>query len=395
MKLLSMDTSGATCTVAVTDGFALRARMTVQNKKTHSQTLLPMIEAALTQGGVSKEELDAIAVSEGPGSFTGLRIAAACAKALALALDIPVVGVPTPAALAANASGCSDLVCPMMDARRSQVYAGLYEMDENAIPVPVLAASPVDVNELTETINEKQRPVLFLGDGVSVYEAQLTKGLTVPFRRTPLQGALQDGASVAFLAAALLEGSEEMKKAAAAAGVHVCDADAFSPVYLRPAQAEREAVLLRPMEARDAESAYALECASFTRPWTKQMLADVVSDKDSIAIVAVVNEREGALTDAHRVIGTCFVKNIADEGTVTNVNVDRDFRRQGIAEAMLTQLIAEGREAGIRAFTLEVRKHNDAARKLYEKCGFVFEGERPGFYEEPREDAAIYWLRND
>ena len=396
MIVLGLDTSGTACSVSVCNETRALAQFTIQNQKTHSQTLMPLVDMAVSAAGIEKSAIDAIAVSEGPGSFTGLRIGASTAKALALALDIPVIGVPTLAALACNLPMAKDLICPVMDARRSQVYAGLFRLpEESGIPQALMSGAPTDVHELIENLNERGEAVVFLGDGVPVYAQVLREELRVPFSFAPLQYDHQDASSVAFLALQLLNGEENAREACKALKVHEETADAFTPVYLRPAQAERESVVLRPMEARDVKSAYALECASFTRPWTEQMLQDVVADEDSIAVVAVVGEKDGAPETVARIIGTCFVKNIAGEGCVTNVNVDRDFRRQGIGEAMMEILLDEGKEAGINAFTLEVRTGNTAARKLYEKCGFVSEGVRPGFYEDPKEDAEIYWLRND
>lgn len=397
MILLGLDTSGTACSVAVSMDDRILAQFTIQNKKTHSQTLMPLVDMAVESAGIAKEEITAIAVSEGPGSFTGLRIGAATVKALALALDIPVIAVPTLAALACNVPATKHVVCPLMDARRNQVYAAAFSMRDDAAGIPVtrISPGPYDVREIAEALNDMGEPVVFLGDGVAAYRKTLSECMRIPYGIVPMQYDHQDAASVVYLATAFLADAGGIREACAALGVHEETADSFVPVYLRPAQAERESVILRPMEEADVESAHALECASFTRPWTEEMFRAVVSDEDSIAVVAVVGEREGAAPSERRVVGTAFLKMIAGEGTVTNVNVDRDFRRQGIGEAMMDILLEEGREAGVGAFTLEVRTGNTAARRLYEKCGFVSEGVRPGFYEEPKEDAEIYWLRDD
>lgn len=400
MILLGLDTSGTVCSVAVGSDERILAQFTIQNKKTHSQTLMPLVDAAVERAGIAKGDIDAIVISEGPGSFTGLRIGAATTKALSLALDVPVIAVPTLAALACNVPCTDRIVCPLMDARRAQVYAAaFFQPDTGAetngvpkIPVTRIAQAPYDIREFLDMINALGAPAAFLGDGVSAYRDAITKEMNVPYEIVPMQYDHQDAASAVYLAARFLA---DAKEECAALGVHAETADSFVPVYLRPAQAERESVILRPMEEADVESAHALECASFTRPWTTDMFRAVVSDADSIAVVAVIGEKQGALQKTSRVVGTAFLKMVAGEGTVTNVNVDRDFRRQGIGEAMMDILLEEGRAAGVSAFTLEVRFGNTAARRLYEKCGFVSEGVRPGFYEDPKEDAEIYWLRND
>ena len=125
MRVLAIDSSGLTATVAVVEDEQTIAEYTVNYKKTHSQTLLPMIDEVKKMIDLDLSSIDAIAVSGGPGSFTGLRIGSATAKGLGLALGKPLIHVPTVDALAYNVYGCGDLICPIMDARRKQVYTGL------------------------------------------------------------------------------------------------------------------------------------------------------------------------------------------------------------------------------------------------------------------------------
>lgn len=99
--------------------------------------------------------------------------------------------------------------------------------------------------------------------------------------------------------------------------------------------------------------------------------------------------------DGDDVIGCAGLRNMCGDADITNVFVRKDYRRRGIAEEMLRKLMTESKEIGVRNFTLEVRSSNDAAIRLYEKLGFRSEGVRPGFYENPKEDALIYWIRQD
>ena len=126
MKILGLDSSGIVASVAIVEDENLIAEYTVNYKKTHSQTLLPMLDEVAKMTELDLAEIDAIAVAAGPGSFTGLRIGSATAKGLGLALGKPLVAVPTLEGLACNLFGCEDVICPMMDARRKQVYTGLY-----------------------------------------------------------------------------------------------------------------------------------------------------------------------------------------------------------------------------------------------------------------------------
>ena len=135
MKILVLESSGLVASVAVVTEEKLIGEYTTNFKKTHSQTLLPMMDTLLKMIGIPVQEMDAIAVSGGPGSFTGLRIGSATAKGLGLALSIPIISVPTVDAIAYNLCGTDAVVCPLMDARRNQTYTGLYSFDGNEMEV--------------------------------------------------------------------------------------------------------------------------------------------------------------------------------------------------------------------------------------------------------------------
>ena len=140
MNILAIDSSGLVATVALLCDDVLVGEYTIHNKKTHSQTLLPMIDAMLAMADFPVNKLDAIAVSAGPGSFTGLRIGASTAKGLGQALDIPLIGVPTLDGLAYNLAGVEAYVCPLMDARRNQAYYGVYDVS-GEIPISLVEQS--------------------------------------------------------------------------------------------------------------------------------------------------------------------------------------------------------------------------------------------------------------
>ena len=157
MKILALDSSGIVASVAVIEDDILLAEYTVNYKKTHSQTLLPMLDEVVKMTELDLETIDAIAVAAGPGSFTGLRIGSATAKGLGLALKKPLIAVPTVDALAYNLYDVSGLICPIMDARRSQVYTGIYRFEEHKlVAVKQQWASPV--TELIEELNKLGEP---------------------------------------------------------------------------------------------------------------------------------------------------------------------------------------------------------------------------------------------
>ena len=126
MRILGIESSSLVASVAIVTDDILTAEYTVNLKKTHSQTLLPMIDEVIRMLEIELDSIDAIAVSGGPGSFTGLRIGSATAKGLGLAMKKPLIHVPTVDAMAYGLYGTDALICPVMDARRNQVYTGLY-----------------------------------------------------------------------------------------------------------------------------------------------------------------------------------------------------------------------------------------------------------------------------
>ena len=167
MKILALDSSGLVASAAVAEDDCLLAEYTVNYKKTHSQTLLPMLEEIGKMIELDLKTVDAIAIASGPGSFTGLRIGSATAKGLGLALGRPLVEVPTLEGLAYNLCGTDRLVCPLMDARRSQVYTGVYEF----VPAghswemrTVEGQCAADISVILEKLNALGRAVVFLGE---------------------------------------------------------------------------------------------------------------------------------------------------------------------------------------------------------------------------------------
>lgn len=227
MKVLGIDSSGLVASVAVVEDGQMLAEYTVNYKKTHSQTLLPMLEEIGRMTELDLKSIDVIAVAAGPGSFTGLRIGSATAKGLGLALDKPLVSVPTVEGLAYNFWGSDKIICPMMDARRNQVYTGIYRFEGEELKV-LEDQMAVGVEELTEKINALSEEVIFLGDGVPVYQHILKEKVTAPFLLAPAHMNRQRAGAVAVLGLKYAKAGKTES------------ARAHRPEYLRMSQAERE-----------------------------------------------------------------------------------------------------------------------------------------------------------
>ncbi len=233
MRILALDSSGLVASVALVDstesGEELVAEYTVNYKKTHSQTLLPMLDEVARMIELDLQTVDAIAVAGGPGSFTGLRIGAATAKGLGLALKKPLIHVPTIAGLAYNLWGAKGLICPIMDARRGQVYTGIYTFEDGKLKT-LEDQMAISIEELAQKLKGYRETVIFLGDGVPVFRKRLEEELMTDCEISfaPANMNRQRGASVAAL------GLEYYK-----AG-KIESAMDHQPDYLRVSQAERE-----------------------------------------------------------------------------------------------------------------------------------------------------------
>ena len=185
MKILAFDSSGLVASVAIVENNNLIAEYTTNYKKTHSQTLLPMLEEIVKMTETDKESFDALAVAAGPGSFTGLRIGSATVKGLALAWNIPVIAVPTLEGLAYNVWGTDRLICPIMDARRKQVYTGLYSFNSDDRLETIMDQTPMDIADLIDQLNERGEKVIFVGDGIDVYADVLKEKMTADYAFAP------------------------------------------------------------------------------------------------------------------------------------------------------------------------------------------------------------------
>ncbi len=224
MKILAIDSTAVVGSCAVLEDEKLLSLFTVNNGNTHSETLLPMIEASLKRLGMTPNEIDIFALSEGPGSFTGVRIGAATIKGLAFGKDKPCIGVSTLEALAENLSCVSGIICPAMNARRNQVYNALFRCTNGKIE-RLCEDRAISVTELEEELAAFDEQIYICGDGDFLLCESKTKRLDYAFVNEILRH--QNGYSVGICA---------LRK-------YRCDdikTDiTIAPTYLRPSQAER------------------------------------------------------------------------------------------------------------------------------------------------------------
>ena len=224
MKILSLDTTAEVCTAAICDNGRLLAEMTVNTGNTHSQTLLPVVEQIMKISETVIDDIDCFACSTGPGSFTGVRIGVATVKGIAYGRQKPCVSVSTLEALAYNLIGFEGILCPVMNARRNQVYNALFECCDGRI-TRLCEDRALSIDELDEELSSIGKPVYLVGDG---YDITLKGFKKTAVSFVPERMRYQSGYSVARCAQIKLEAGETLS-----------DSE-LVPIYLRPSQAERE-----------------------------------------------------------------------------------------------------------------------------------------------------------
>lgn len=224
MKILSLDTSATVASVAIAEDRTPLAEYTLNAKNTHSETLLPMIEAALKALSLKPCDIDLFALSAGPGSFTGVRIGAATVKGLAFASNKPCIEVSTLEALAQNLVIKEGLICPVMNARRSQVYTALFRSDGKTL-TRLMPDSALSIEELDDLLLQYGEAIALVGDGYDICKQGFRK---TELCYVPEAMRLQSALSVSAIALKKYESGE------------VSTDSALSVNYLRPSQAERE-----------------------------------------------------------------------------------------------------------------------------------------------------------
>lgn len=228
MKILAFDSTAKTASVAVTDGDRILLSYNIDNGLTQSELLLPMAEAALKALRLEFSDIDAFAVTAGPGSFTGVRIGAALVKGLAFGRDLPCVSVSTLEALSENLRGIKGIIVSCMDARRSQVYGAIFKSDGKDI-MRITEDAALPISELYDILKAYTGTDIYLvGDGYDITYKTLSEMGLDGLRVTPPLLRQQNAASVGAVAKRKIEKGE------------VTTDEALTPIYLRMPQAERE-----------------------------------------------------------------------------------------------------------------------------------------------------------
>ncbi len=221
MKILAMDTSSINATVALCDENKILGEFTVAGDRAHSQIIMPMLDELMKKCSLDIKDIDVFAVALGPGSFTGLRIGIAAVKTLAMTLGKNIIGVSSLDTVAVNFPVKDVYICPVFDARRTDVYNAIYLNGEK-----IVADRICDINVVFEEMKGKK--VIFAGDGIMKYREKILSFISEDWQIAPMHLTLQRASSLAAIA------SER------AADNDFDNSDELLPIYIRPSQAERE-----------------------------------------------------------------------------------------------------------------------------------------------------------
>ena len=225
MKILAVESAAATASVAILQDGSLLGEISINNRKTHSQNLMPMITELMAKLELSPKDIDYFAASVGPGSFTGLRIGISIVKGIAYSSQKPTVAVPTLEAMAEGHSESDSIICPMMDARNNQVFTAIFKSHNGKVE-RISEYLGIPVSDLIVLL-EEHGDVIFTGDGAVLHEEMIKKmnrpGFLFAKKGTTLNRALD----VALVAEKMISNGE------------TCDSYSLKPFYLRKSQAER------------------------------------------------------------------------------------------------------------------------------------------------------------
>ena len=364
MKLLGLDTALNACSVAIVDGDTALAKTVLPGGKGNAERLLPAIERARAAAGIALDQLDGIAATIGPGSFTGIRTALATARGLGLALGKPVWGITTTEALGVAAAKPQAATVAVIDARREEVYLQIFAATESGLGPALQPPQLLRVAEAAAML--PAGPLTLVGSGgVLLRDAAARSDLAV-------SGAAPDPDPVIVARLAMQRPAP---------------ARAPSPLYIRPPDASlpkteqpraRLAVTIEPCGTEAAELLAALHGEAFETGWTAQAMAELLAMPGALALLA----RTAAAAGSGQPAGFLLLRQAADEAEIITLAVRPRLQRLGVARALLAAGLQRLAGNGATTCFLEVAEANQAARQLYQGLGFHEAGRRPGYYAD-------------
>ncbi len=362
MKTLCIDTTSLCASVSIIEDKKVIGEFTINYIRNHSLTLMPLVENLLKSLFLELSDIEKIAITTGPGSFTGQRVGASTAIALAKSLNCPLVPINTLDMLKENCNIFKGIVVPIIDARRSEVYYSVYKNKERLVDYDIKP-----ITEVLQYCNDLDEQVCFVGDGVLLHKEEILKN--DKFSIANMNNYYQSTSSIAEL----LEDAKEVKY------------NELELFYIKKTEAERtynaKNFKIVKLQEEHLDELAEIEKDSFDDSWSKKMLEQELNNKMAEYFVGMIDDK---------IIGYIGSWYVINEGQITNIAVRKEYRKQGFGNKLLQHLIQYYKDKDCLGITLEVRKSNENAIKLYEKFGFKLEGERKNYYRNG-EDAHIMW----
>ena len=375
MKILAIDTSSKKCSVCIYEDSHVIINLNNDDEKTHSVKLMPMVDQAFKETGLSLDDISLLACCIGPGSFTGVRIGISTVKAFADVKNIPVVGITSLESLAYNVIHDNSsvntidekktLICSLIDAKNNNVYCGLYYYNEKMNLIEIFAEDiSVTIEKIKNTfVKNNFSDIIFVGDGAETYK-----------------NTIEDNFKNENICICESESNFQCSPSLAKAGLqkynegNYGDSNSIFPVYLRKSQAERaleEKIKILPMTEADIEEISPNFQTEFDEFWNINNLKNDFQNPNSTYFVAKLD---------NEIVGFAGFLNICDEANIMNIVTKINKRHLGIGSKLLSQLIASAHEQNCKSITLEVNEHNAPAIHLYEKFNFKRIGLRKKYY---------------
>jgi tRNA threonylcarbamoyl adenosine modification protein YeaZ len=366
MKILAVDTALGACSVAITSDDRTLAHLWVAMPRGHAEALAPMVEAAMGEAGFSFSNLDRLAVTTGPGTFTGQRVGLAFMRGLWIALSRPLIGFTTleVMAAAARAEAGTPLVAVLHEAKRGEVYGAVYTGRESKVPVQVAGIEA------------------FL-EGLRALAARRPAGQILAIAGTAAADAVAwlNSRGVGKVALTAVRQPDALWAAKLAVGAPE-PAEPARPLYLRAPDARlaATAIRLRPADPGDAALLAILHGATMPKAWDTAFFEQTMATPGGFAVLA---EAHGAA------LGFVLGRAVAGEAEILSIGVLPAYRKSGVATQLLHTAADRASALGATTLFLEVDETNLAARGLYDVHGFVLTGRRKGYYASEGGDDAL------
>ena len=377
MKILVCDTSNQNCSAGVyDDGREIAYELSFETR-THSETFMPLVHRVMEQAKITHKDLDAYAVTVGPGSFTGIRIGLAAVKGMALAAGKPCISVSSTEALARSCENATatareeTILVPAIDARNNRVFARAFEDDtmKTLIPEDAYDADYIakKIKNMPEVVFGTRRQLLVVGSGSEVMKQAFERN------KVHINVYCAKGAAITPKGVA----------GAAFANPELLSARDVKATYCAVSQAERlrkndaaQEYKIRPAAAEDVDRIMCLEEGSIPHPWQRKEIEKLITEENKCAFVT---EKNGHIA--------CYIgcDIVLDEGNIGNLVTEEEERGKGLATAILKHLLEYLKERGVKTVYLEVESTNTAALVVYKKCGFKSYNIRKGYFGVDRD----------